>query len=327
MITRSHQRSRAIAVWLVAAALAQSGCYRPQVVAGEQPPATLAAVTAENWPAVTGLILHVFNTGMNRVSPLLAGSPALWRPAPAFVIEHPSRGLIVFDCGLGPEIGEHGEDALHPLTRMLFKTRSRPGLDLPSQMRTAGLDPDAVGTVILSHFHFDHVGGADAFTAANFVATRGSRERSRSRMDGFEPHHTNWMRQDSWREIDFGSASSYATFDRSVDLFGDSSIILVGGGGHTIGGLGALIQLPGGPVFLAGDLVVHVDWLEHDDVQRIVADPERAADVRNRVRRLLQLVPQLVLIPGHDLQRVPYDRADVVVHSRELFSADAWPVD
>ena len=103
------------------------------------------------------------------------------------MIEHPTRGLIVFDAGLGPEIGERGEKALHPITRVLFQTRSRPGRDLATQMRAAGFAPDAVGTVILSHLHFDHVGVADAFSHATFVAGLGERARSDSRMNGFEP--------------------------------------------------------------------------------------------------------------------------------------------
>jgi len=320
-------RSRGLAAWLIAVSVIPSGCYRPQRVIGSEAPTVLAKVTASDWPAVAGMKLHVFNTGMNRVSPLLAGHPALWRAAPAFVIEHPTHGLVVFDCGLSEEVGELAEGALHPLTRLLFKTRSRPGLDLPSQMRGAGLEPDAVRTVILSHFHFDHVGGAEAFGSASFVVGRGSRERSRSRMQGFAPRHTDWVEESSWQEIDFSSTSAYATFDHSIDLFGDGSMVLVEGGGHTVGGLGVLLQLPQGPAFLAGDLVVHFDWLEDDDVQHIVVDGQRAADVRNRIRRLLELAPQLVVFPGHDLRRVPRGRSDIVLHQRELFSPDAWPIE
>jgi len=308
-----------------------TSCYRPQVILGPEPPAVTAEVLQGMQVGVPGLRLHVFNTGMNRVSPLLVGSPAPWRPVPAFVLEHLRQGLIVFDCGLGPEIARRREGALHPLTRLLFKTRSRPGLDLASQMRGAGLDPEKVTTVIFSHLHFDHVGAAEAFRHATFVVGRGEREGARSRMNGFAPRHTDWIAPSAWREIDFRHAASYATFDHAVDLFGDHSVMLVAGGGHTRGGLGALVTLPQGPVLLAGDLVVHFAWLASDDVERIVVDAPRAADVRNRIRALMKQLPALVLFPGHDLSRAPGDRSDIVLHRRfhgqDLFSTSAWPTD
>lgn len=312
-------------------------CYRPQVIPGPKPPSVREGLLEGTLPKVAGLRLHVFNTGANRVSSLLVGSPAPWRPVPAFVIEHPSQGLIVFDCGLGEDVGEKGDKALHPITRLLFKTRSRPGLDLASQMRKAGLEPTDVKTVIFSHMHFDHVGSAGAFRQAEFVVGRSEREHSDSRMNGFEPSHTDWIPAEAWREIDFREAKPYATFERAVDLFGDHSIILIAGGGHTHGGMGALLALPNGPAFLTGDLIVHFDWLDNDDVQRIVADGRRAARVRNHIRLLKRLAPDSAIFPGHDLSRAPENRDDIVLHRRgdngdredsaDLFDVASWPID
>jgi N-acyl homoserine lactone hydrolase len=325
MIEGQAVRGSLVAALLLFVA-AQAGCYLADVRPGARAPEQLAAVRADAWPIVEGLRLHVFNTGMNRVSSLLIGSPAPWRPAPAFVIEHPKHGLIVFDAGLGPEIGERGSDALHFVTRRLFKTCSLPGRDLASQMRKAGMDPAAVATVVLSHLHFDHVGAAPAFVSARFYAGANERASSRSRMNGFEPTATDWVPPERWPEVDFSNTPPFATFDHSLDLFGDGSVVLVAGGGHTPGDLGALVALPEGPVLLTGDMVVHFDWLEHDDVQRIAADAERAADVRNRIRRFLELVPGSVVIPGHDLSRLPTDRSDLVAHDPAWLRADAWPL-
>ncbi len=309
------------------AATAQAGCYRAQETPGPVAPETLAGVRAEDWPRIEGLRLHVFNTGANRVSPLLVGSPAPWRPAPAFVVEHPSRGLLVFDAGLAPVIAEQAEGALHFVTRRLFQTRSLPGRDLAGQMVSAGLEPEAVATVVLSHLHFDHVGAATAFRSADFYVGAGERAASRSRMNGFEPAATDWVAAERWHEVDFAEGEPLATFDHTFDLFGDGSVVLVAGGGHTPGGLGALVALPEGPVLLTGDTVVHFDWLEGDDVQRIVVDAERAADVRNRIRRLLELMPAAVVVPGHDLSRLPRGRSDLVLHDPAFFGVDAWPID
>ncbi len=249
-----------------------AGCYRPNVVAGPVISEGAGAAAHMQAAALQGLRLHVFNTGMNRVSPLLVGSPAPWRSAPAFVIEHPVRGLIVFDCGLAEEVGREGEASLHPVTRLLFKTRSLPGKDLVSQMRAAGLDPGDVAYVILSHMHFDHVGAAPAFTNASFIAGPGARANSVSRMNGFDPERIAWVDADAWHEADFSRGEPFATFDSTLDVFSDGSLRLIRGGGHTAGGIAVLLNLPAGPVLLAGDLVVHFDWLRSDDVQRIVLD-------------------------------------------------------
>jgi N-acyl homoserine lactone hydrolase len=84
-----------------------------------------------------------------------------------------------------------------------------------------------------------------------------------------------------------------------------------------------LLALPGGPALLAGDAIVHRDWLASDDVQRIAVDPDRASVVRNQVRALLRGTPQLALYPGHDTPP-PTQRSDVTVHHPDWFELRAW---
>jgi len=288
--------------------------YRPVVVAGAAAPPAPYTLPA----AVPGLRLHVFNTGMNRMSALLVGEQRPWRPAPAFVLEHPSRGLLVFDTGLSPEVARDGEAALPIPMRWLFESRGRPGRTLDAQMREAGLDPAKAGTVVLSHLHDDHTGTVGAFAAANFVAgagTGGPFDRSADRPAS------------SWREIARADATTaLLPFDGGLDLFADGSVMLIPGGGHAREDLMAMVALPGGPVLLAGDAVVHRDWLASDDVQRVAVDGERAAAIRNQVRALLAADPRVVLIPGHDLDGLPSGREDLVLHHAEWFEQGAWPV-
>jgi N-acyl homoserine lactone hydrolase len=324
---KSHTRLR----WVVpvAVSLGLAGWwalrYRPRVVVGSPAPGALA-LPGGRWPALPGLRLHVFNTGMNHVSPLLVGSPAPWRPVPAFVIEHPERGLIVFDCGLSNEVASRGGGVLHPLVRQLFQTRSRPGFDLATQMRAAGLDPGRVSLVVLSHLHFDHTGAARDFPGAQFVLDHEERAAGVGRLSGVEPGHTSWVAREAWRELTWSDARPYATFDRAVDLTGDQSVMLIAGGGHSAGDIAALVHLPGGPALLAGDAVVHFDWLTSDDVQRIPHDPERAAAVRNMVRGLRDLAPKVTIFPGHDLPTFS-ERSDIIIHEPRLFQREEWSLE
>lgn len=285
--------------------------YRPIPVVGAKPAAGPYALPA----AQAGLRLHVFNTGANRMSPLLVGANPPWRPASAFVIEHPREGLVVFDLGLSQAVAQQGEAALGVPMRWLFKSRGRVGRTLEAQMRETGLEPSAVRWVIVSHLHADHLGAAPAFVTATFVGGAGA-----------SGHRFDTIVQPRWRDIDFARGEPLPPFDRAVDLFGDRSVLLIQGGGHTPEDVMALLALPGGPALLAGDAVVHREWLRSDDVERVATDPARAADVRNQVRALVDAVPELVLLPGHDLRQLPTTRGDLVLHHQEWFEPAAWPI-
>lgn len=314
--TRSRWRTAALGTSIalgvgLAALAAYLFPYRPVVVVGAAP-----APGPYAWPASQpGLRLHVFTTGMNRMSSVLVGDERPWRPAPAFVLEHPRAGLVVFDCGLADAVAREGEAALGVPMRWLLESRGRPGRTLDAQMREAGMDPAAVRWVLVSHLHEDHLGAAPAFPQATFVGGPGTADHVFE--GGFAPR---------WQAADRGPTIPLPPFDPATDLFGDGSVVLVPGGGHAREDVMAFVALPGGPVLLAGDAVVHFDWLASDDVQRIAVDPARAADVRNRVRAAMLARPALVVIPGHDLRGLPAGRDDLVVHHPEYLAPEAWPI-
>jgi N-acyl homoserine lactone hydrolase len=274
-------------------------------------------------PALPGLRLHVFNTGANRMSSLLVGPAPPWRAAPAFIIEHPTRGLVAFDLGLSHEVAERGEKAIPPPVGWLMESRGRVALTLEAQMREDGLSPAAVGHVVISHLHSDHTGVIAEFADAVFLAGPGTREQVRN--DPHSPFDSGT--EPDWREVAFETdGKPVGLFDKATDLFGDGSILLIaGGGGHTPEDVMALVNLASGAVLLTGDAVVHFDWLESDDVERIASDPERAAATRNRVRAVRDAGDVLV-IPGHDLRRLGPARNDLVHHRAELFEPAAWPI-
>ena len=302
--------------------------YRPVLVAGP----TIEHAQLALADPVRGLRLRVFNTGANRMSSLLVGPSPPWRPVPAFVIEHPSRGLVVFDLGLSHEVAEHGEEAISPPVGWLMESRGRPGLTLEAQMREAKLSPSRVEYVVISHLHEDHTGVADEFARAIFIAGPGTRERM------IEGRHTPFKSGvvPEWREVTFADEGNdqamndvvhVGPFELGIDLFGDGSILLISGGaGHTSEDLMMLVNLTSGPVLLTGDAVVHDDWLESEDVERIASDPEGAAILRNQVRSLRDSRSVLV-IPGHDLRSLGDGRPDLILHRSERFKPSAWPIE
>jgi len=259
-----------------------------------------------------GVRLHVFSTGDNKMSWFLVGDNRPWRPVPAFVIEHPQKGLFVFDTGLPDAVAKLGEAGLPIPERWVIESRSVESLMLPAQMREAGLDPLEVHQVFISHLHGDHVGQIQAFPNAEFIGGHDSAAFAQSASV-----------QQSWKEQSFEAGTSFGPFDASVDLAGDKSIVLIGGGGHSSEGLMLFLALEEGPVLLAGDAVVHADWLRSEDVQRIVVDANRAAVVRNQVRAFLDTTPGSSVAYGHDLRGIDCERHDIVCHRSENFYPDS----
>ncbi|MFT4570975.1 MAG: N-acyl homoserine lactone hydrolase [Hyphomicrobiaceae bacterium] len=254
---------------------------------------------------------------------LLVGPALPWRAAPAFIIEHPTNGLVAFDLGLSHEVAERGEKAIPPPVGWLMESRGRVGFTLEAQMREDGLSPAAVGHVVVSHLHGDHTGVAVEFADAVFLAGSGSRAQLLN-----DPHSPfDSATTPDWREIAFETdGTPVGPFEKAIDLFGDGSILLIAGGsGHTPEDVMALVNLASGAVLLTGDAVVHFDWLELDDVERIASDPERAAATRNRVRAVRD-AGGVLIIPGHDLRRLGPARIDLVHHHAELFEPAAWPI-
>jgi len=302
-----------------------SGCYFPTNIKGDKVEAKLYNLKKDSLINTKNLKLHVFNTGINKVSRLLVGSVNPWRPAPAFVIEHPKEGLIVFDSGLSTEIAEKGKKALHPITSFLFDTQSKVGRDLPSQMKSVGFEPENVQKMIYSHLHFDHIGNSNAFINATFYLGDDTNLNELTKMDGFEPEFINEIKKSHpFKRINFSNGKPYATFKNTIDLFGDGTIIVIQGNGHQNGSISLFLNLSNGSVLLTGDEVVHFDWLNSNDIQQISKNKNKAANYRNRVRKLIELVPEIVIFPGHDLPEIPLKRNDIIIHHPEWFEKEAW---
>ncbi len=278
--------------------------YRPTL----EPGPTISPYTAITPNKLEGTRLHVFSTGDNKMSWFLVGENRPWRPVPAFVIEHPQKGLFVFDTGLPEAVALLGEGGLPIPERWVIESRSAGSLMLPAQMREAGLDPSEVHQVYISHLHGDHIGQIEAFPNAEIIGGRSSASFAKDK-----------SLQQHWKEQSFDPGTEFGPFEDSVDLVGDQSVVLIRGGGHSVEGLMLFLALDEGPVLLAGDAVVHSDWLYSDDVQRIAVDARRAAVVRNQVRAFLDATPNSSVAYGHDLRGIDCQRSDIVCHRSESF--------
>ena len=240
-------------------------------------------------------------------------SPA---PVPAFLIRHPKAGSILIDTGLHPAIASDPASNLGRLGTWLYKPQLEHGADVSAQLRAKGVDPGSIRLVILTHLHADHASAIADFPDATFIVTGAEWKDATSGLfaakKGYHRPHFDYAFDFRTVTFDGGNVSSYASFGRTIDLFGDGSIRLASTPGHSAGHQSVIARLKERDMVIAGDAVYLESQLESG------ADlPGRTNDLHNFKRSLQELrlfhrtYPDAVITPGHD--------ADFYEHAPEKY--------
>jgi glyoxylase-like metal-dependent hydrolase (beta-lactamase superfamily II) len=189
-----------------------------------------------------------------------------WRdealPVNAFLVEHPA-GPVLFDTGQTARAAAPGWfPRWHPFFR-LSRFELAQEDEIAPQLRSLGVEPSAVGTVVLSHLHTDHVGGVDAFAHADVLVHR----REWQLATGLGGHVRGYLPQ-RWplglepKLVDFDGAP-VGPFRASYDVAGDGRLLLVPTPGHTAGHAALLVRDGNRSWLLAGDLAHTAAEVEH----------------------------------------------------------------
>lgn len=247
-----------------------------------------------------------------RLSALNAGkmeSDALfaWRGGPVgekrdfgmggILVQHP-LGTLLFDTGFGRNVAQHFLTTPRMMQALSTYSEETPVAD---QLALAGIRPDGL---VLTHAHWDHVSGIEDLPGVPVWVTQAEHDF----IQGDSPH-TALARSFagvSYKIFEY-SGGPYLGFERSLDVFGDGSVVLVPAGGHTPGSLIAFIATPDGKRYaLLGDLVWQKEgvdlpaerpWLPRALVGE---DTQQVRDLIVHMHQLQKAVPGLVLVPAHD---------------------------
>ena len=199
-----------------------------------------------------------------------------------WVARNPAR-TIVIDTGFSPAAGaSRGRTML---------------LDTVPALRAAGLVPDAVAQVVLTHAHYDHIGGLPAFGAAEVIMTRdeydfwsgpmGRRGQFAHTTEASEIGHLRELR-DSGRLTLAGRAVAVAP-----------GIELTEVGGHTPGQAIVTVATGAGPVILASNAVHYYEELERDRPFSTVANLADMYAAFDQIREM-GAEPGARVVAGHD---------------------------
>lgn len=207
------------------------------------------------------------------------------------VIDDAASRVFLFDTGIG--------DKLSP------KLMQRFGVELPeggllAALARHGVAPESVTDVILTHLHFDHVGGATMRTKAGLVAPTFPRAtyHLQRRALSWACCPTEKDRASFYKD-DFEQLERLSLLDGPTELCADLSLLV--SDGHTVGQQLPLVRnhLTGQKLWYCGDLIptshhVRLPWIMAYDLYPLTTLEEK--------RRLLAqaLAENWVLFFEHD---------------------------
>ncbi|MEY2533668.1 MAG: N-acyl homoserine lactone hydrolase [bacterium] len=229
-------------------------------------------------------------------------------PIPCFLVEHPDAGAILVDTGLPAAVAEEGARALGRAAAMAYKIEMEPEWAATEQLRARGVDPMDVRVVVMTHLHYDHTGAVSEFPQATFVVDAAEWRAARS--SGFTQGYSRRQIDHAfdWREVDFEDprVTSFASFGRTVDLFGDGSVRLLSTPGHSKGHMSVLLRLESGrELLLTADAAYARRTVDEELVPVFVDDVHRYRRSLREIRRYLQQTPDAEVIFGHDAEGWP----------------------
>ena len=227
-----------------------------------------------------------------------------WVPCPAFLIHHPTAGPVLVDTGFHPSVASRPAANLGRVMSSIARPRLAQGEDLPAQLRSRGLEPRDIRLVVMTHLHFDHASGMSEFPSSTFVVSDAEWEAAtndlRPLLRGYRPSHYDYVFDYRTLSYEGSAITSYSTFGRTFDLFGDGSVRLAFTPGHTAGHQSVICHLAQRDLVIAGDAIYTHGQLGD------APEPPEAVD-RHQWRRSLQELrlfhrqyPQAVIVPGHD---------------------------
>ncbi len=158
-----------------------------------------------------------------------------------YLIAH-DKGLMIWDTGLADGLINKPEGIVLAGGKLKIFVKKT----LASQMKELGIKADEVKHMAFSHMHPDITGNSSAFSAATWYVQKPEYKAAFSKDPKkyrFNPKTYSGLKD-----------NKTVILQGRRDVFGDGSVVIMPAPGHTPGSQVLYVELPSGPVILAGDL-------------------------------------------------------------------------
>jgi N-acyl homoserine lactone hydrolase len=239
-------------------------------------------------------------------------------PVPAYLLEHPTAGHVLVDTGLHTSIaprngnralGSFGRDRVRNLgvvgAAMSRHAAMRPDETAAAQLRALGVDPQKIGLVVMTHLHFDHASALSDFPNATVLTDEREWRAAWARDHILHGYSTAQLDpRPSYRTVDFTTraVSSRGPFERTLDVFGDRSLILASTPGHTAGHLSLVVRTENREILLAADAAYTMATIRHGQRPWLTHNRGAFEHSLSQIQAYDRENPDALIIPGHDMQ-------------------------
>ncbi len=190
---------------------------------------------------------------------------------------------VLVDTGFAPAVGvARGRSCLSPPLHALS---------------AIGVAPESISTVLITHFHYDHIGNLDAFPHAQLVAPRAELDFWTGPMASRSQFAAHVERSEIERIRVAAEQGRVRLIDGREQVLPGVSAIVVGG--HSPGQTVLVVERDDGDVVLASDAVHFYEELELDRPFGVVCSLEEMYAAYDLLRELGS-APGAVVVPGHD---------------------------
>jgi glyoxylase-like metal-dependent hydrolase (beta-lactamase superfamily II) len=216
--------------------------------------------------------------------------------------------------------------AWHPYFRLSVRFDIEPEQEVGPQLRSLGIGPRDVKTVVLTHLHIDHDGGLAHFPYSRILASGDEVARTAGisgAIQGYLPNRwPRWFDPEplAWQ------ASSVGPFAQSAPITNAGDVVAVPTPGHTPSHISVIVRDGDQRIVLAGDASYLESTMLSDRIDGVSSDEAAAHATLANIRTLCAQLPTIYL-PTHDPDAAGRlsERSTSIVHGQTWSAASCPP--